>query len=75
MIDHMNTVAKRKGGGAEGWRYCRWERIGDGMNFIAEGDVGRPHKVDSCSHGQYGFENCESCYQEFAADAIAEPKA
>lgn len=41
VIDHMNTVAKRKVGGAEGWRYCRWERIGDGMNFIVEGGVPR----------------------------------
>jgi hypothetical protein len=39
---------------------------------IAEGDVGRPHRIDKCDHGNYGFERCEECYQAYVDKSSAE---
>lgn len=41
MMNHMETVARRKVGGSEDWEYCRWERIGEGRDMIVEGGIPR----------------------------------
>lgn len=40
-MNHMNTIAKRKVSGPEGWEICIWERIGSGDDFVVEGGVPR----------------------------------
>lgn len=40
-MDWMNEVAVKKVGGPEGWSYCRWQRIGDGEDFVVEGGIPR----------------------------------
>lgn len=40
-MDHLGAVARRKVGGAPEWEYFRWERIGEGRDFIVEGGIPR----------------------------------
>jgi hypothetical protein len=47
------------------------ERLEVALKKIAEGEVRTTHKIDKCSHGAYGYENCDMCYIEFAEQALA----
>jgi hypothetical protein len=38
---------------------------------ISQGDGRTTKKMDKCAHGQYGFEQCESCIAEFAERVLA----
>jgi hypothetical protein len=42
----------------------------EALRKLAEGEVRITHKIDKCVHGQYGYEHCEMCYQDFAQDAL-----
>jgi hypothetical protein len=47
------------------------ERLEVALKKIAAGEVRTTHKIDKCSHGAYGYENCDMCYIEFAEQALA----
>lgn len=59
MIDHMNAVARRKVNGPEGWEYFKWERVGEGADFIVEGAVPRLLKSGP-RKGQKTWKGCPS---------------
>ena len=40
-MSHLDEVARRKVSGPEGWKVCRWERIGTGNDLLVEGGVPR----------------------------------
>jgi hypothetical protein len=40
-MKHLNSVAKRKVSGPDEWEWCKWERIGEGNDFVVEGGVPR----------------------------------
>ena len=40
-MDHLGTVARRKVGGSPEWEYFKWERVGEGRDFIVEGGIPR----------------------------------
>lgn len=51
------------------------KRLVDTMQTIADGGARITPQKDKCSHGQYGFELCESCIEDYARTHIAELKA
>ena len=50
------------------------DELAAALEKISDGDIGRPHKVEKCSHDKYGFENCEECFCDFARAALASVK-
>lgn len=40
-MSHLDTVARRKVSGPDGWEVCGWERIGGGPDLVVEGGVPR----------------------------------
>ena len=46
------------------------EVLVEALKSIAEGECRDTHKIGKCLHEKYGYEHCESCYQDFAADAL-----
>jgi hypothetical protein len=41
VMSHLDTIAKRKVSGPEGWVVCGWKLIGDGNDLVVEGGVPR----------------------------------
>lgn len=40
-MSHLDTIARRKVSGPDGWEVCGWERIGGGNDLVVEGGVPR----------------------------------
>jgi hypothetical protein len=52
------------------------ERACDAFDLaIIDGYPTPAHKVDQCTHGKFGWEDCIACYDEALASAIADLRA
>ncbi len=43
----------------------------EALTKIKHGDCRTTRKIEKCAHGQYGYENCEACFNDFADDILA----
>jgi hypothetical protein len=44
----------------------------EALKTIANGEARAVRKSDTCSHGQYGYEDCENCICEYATEVLIE---
>ena len=56
------------------WAADEIKRLRAALTDISEGDIGRPHRIEKCVHGSYGFQPCENCYMDFAAKVLENVK-